>query len=165
MKKTEIQTLYQYNSWANARILKATAEITEEQFLADASFSYGGIRGALVHTLFAEWIWRERWEGHSPTKWLLPEEFSTFDALQKRWQAEEEKINAFIENLSEADLDWTVHYKRTGGKSCENILWHLMVHLVNHGTQHRSEAAAMLTEFGQSPGDIDLVIFLRETNQ
>jgi uncharacterized damage-inducible protein DinB len=38
-----------------------------------------------------------------------------------------------------------------------------MAHLVNHGTQHRSEAAAMLTEYGYSPGDIDFIIYLRET--
>ena len=162
MKQNEILTLYQYNAWANARILNAASLATTEQFLAPATFSHGSLRGTLVHILFAEWIWRNRWEGRSPTGWLMPEDFLSFDSLLSRWRTEEQALMAFVEKVSEANLDNIVHYKRTGGEPDENILWHLMVHLVNHGTQHRSEAAAMLTEFGHSPGDIDLIIYLRE---
>jgi uncharacterized damage-inducible protein DinB len=35
----------------------------------------------------------------------------------------------------------------------------MMVHVANHGTQHRSEVAAMLTAFGRSPGDLDALYF------
>lgn len=35
-----------------------------------------------------------------------------------------------------------------------------MIHPVNHATQHRSEAAAVLTQFGYSPGDLDLLLFI-----
>lgn len=162
MKKSEILTLYQYNAWANARILNAAANMTPEQFLAPATFSYGGLRGTLVHTLFAEWIWRQRWEGHSPTKGFTSDDFPTLNSLRSRWDTEEKALMAFVESMSESDLDSTIRYSRMGGEPRENTLWHLMVHLVNHGTQHRSEAAAMLTDFGHSPGDIDLIVFLRE---
>jgi uncharacterized damage-inducible protein DinB len=35
-----------------------------------------------------------------------------------------------------------------------------MMHQVNHATQHRSEAAVMLTQFGHSPGWLDLLYYI-----
>jgi uncharacterized damage-inducible protein DinB len=149
MKKDDILTLYQYNSWANARILNAAAKVTTEQFLVHEDFSHGSLCDTLVHILFAEW--------------LLPEDFPTFESLQKRWNLEENNLMTFVESVNDERLGSTIHYRTTSGKQHQNTLWHLMVHLVNHGTQHRSEAATMLTKFGHSPGDIDLILFLRET--
>jgi uncharacterized damage-inducible protein DinB len=162
MKKSEILTFYQYNAWANARILDTTAQVTPEQFLAPASYSHGGLRGTLTHILFAEWIWRKRWEGISPTEGFTPEDFPKFEALHDRWQAEEKLLMEFVEKLSDEALERIVVYKTTSGKPRQNPLWHLMLHLVNHGTQHRSEAAIMLTDLGHSPGDIDFIKYLRE---
>ena len=162
MKQNEILTLYQYNSWANARILNMVARVTPEQFLAPATFSHGGLRGTLVHTLSAEWIWRKRWEGDSPTHILHPEDFPSFGVLHSRWQAEEKALMNFVEYTDEATLESIISYTTTRGKFYQNVLWQLMTHVVNHGTQHRSEAAAMLTDLGCSPGDIDFIVFLRE---
>jgi uncharacterized damage-inducible protein DinB len=162
MKNSEILILYRYNAWANNRILNVASRLTAEQYLAPAPFSHGGMRSTLVHTLSAEWIWRRRWEGQSPNEVLKLENFPTFEALRNRWQEEEKALLAFVENADEEALDKTIRYTTTSGKPYENILWHLMLHLVNHGTQHRSEAAAILTGFGCSPGDIDMIVFLRE---
>jgi uncharacterized damage-inducible protein DinB len=162
MNKQDIQLLYQYNHWANKRILDATTNVTGEQFLAPASYPHGGLRGTLAHTLFAEWIWRKRWQGESPTQRIKPEEFPTFHSLRTRWMEEKKALDAFLGGLTDERLNAPFQFKTTHGEVMENILWQAMAHLVNHGTQHRSEAAAMLTEFNHSPGDIDFIVFLRE---
>lgn len=162
MNKQDIQLLYQYNRWVNERILNAVENVTEEQFLAPASYPHGGLRGTLTHTLFAEWIWRRRWQGESPSQRIHPEEFTTLDSLRARWLEEEKALDAFVASLTDEKLNAPFQYKNTRGDEMENILWQAMVHVVNHGTQHRSEAAAMLTEFNHSPGDIDFIVFLRE---
>lgn len=163
MNKQDILSLYRYNQWANAKILNAAANITPEQYLADASFPHGGVRGTLIHTLFAEWIWRKRWEGISPTVRLKPDDFPTFDSLRARWAEEEKLLMAFVDSLTNERLDGHFDYTSTDGTPYRRVLWQAMAHVVNHGTQHRSEAAAMLTDFGQSPGDIDMIYFLNES--
>lgn len=160
MNKQDILLLYKYNQWSNAKILNAAANVTEEQYLAPASFPHGGLRSTLVHALFAEWIWRHRWEGTSPTHRLKPEDFPTFESLRTRWVEEEKLLMAFVENLTDERLHEIFDYTSTEGKAHTRILWQAMAHLVNHGTQHKTEAAAILTGFGYSPGDIDLIVFL-----
>ena len=41
-------------------------------------------------------------------------------------------------------------------------VWQMLVHVVNHGTQHRAEAAALLTGEGRSPGELDLINYAEE---
>jgi uncharacterized damage-inducible protein DinB len=162
MNKQDIVLLYKYNQWTNKKILDAASSVTPEQFLTPASFPHGGLRGTLVHALFAEWIWRQRWEGTSPTYRLKPEDFHTFEALQTRWSEEERLLMAFVDGLTDERLNSKFSYKSTDGKPHERILWQAMAHLVNHGTQHKTEAAALLTAFGKSPGDIDMIYYFIE---
>jgi uncharacterized damage-inducible protein DinB len=163
MNKQDILTLYKYNQWANAKILNAAANVTQEQYLAPAKFPHGGLQGTLVHSLSAEWIWRKRWEGTSPTMLLKPAEFPTFDSLRVRWEVEENELMTFVDRLTNEKLNSPFSYASTKGEPFTRILWQAMAHVVNHGTQHRSETAAQLTDFGYSPGDIDMIYFLIES--
>jgi uncharacterized damage-inducible protein DinB len=162
MNKQDLLRLYQYNAWSNAKILDAASRVTTAQFLTEAPFPHGNLRGTLHHTLFAEWVWRNRWEGTPSNIWLTAENFPTFEALRMRWAEEESHLMDFVTNVPEEQLYSKLSYVSTEGFPHERVLWETMVHLVNHGTQHKTEAAAILTGMGHSPGDIDLIVFLNE---
>jgi uncharacterized damage-inducible protein DinB len=162
MNKQNLQTLFRYNQWANKKIFTAASNLTSDQFISPGNFPHGGLRSTLTHTLFAEWIWRKRWEGVSPTTRIKPEEFNTFESLKTRWLEEEKELMEFVDEVTDEKLNSVFQYTSTEGVKYENILWESMAHVVNHGTQHRTEAATMLTDFGHSPGDIDMILFLRK---
>ena len=162
MNKEDMLILFQYNVWSNAKILYAASSITQEQFLAPAPFPHGSLRATLVHALFGEWVWRKRWEGIPQNPVWQQEDFPTLKSLRSRWVEEESKLKKFVDNLTDEMLYRKFHYVSTEGFPHERMLWESMVHLVNHGTQHRTEAAAILTGMGYSPGDIDLIVYLNE---
>src|SRR5207248_11666353 len=65
----------------------------------------------------------------------------------------------FLAGLTEADLERDYARERPDGRVYVYKLWQMLLHVANHGTQHRSEVAAMLTGFGRSPGNLDLLGF------
>jgi uncharacterized damage-inducible protein DinB len=162
MQTADLVTLYDYNYWANRRILRAAANLTEEQFLASTPLSWGSVRDVLAHTLSAEWAWRVRCqEGLAPTSLLDPAELPTLAALQSRWHDEEHAMRAYVSGLTDAEINSIKPYRSTKGQPFAQVLWQILVHVVNHGTQHRAEVAHVLTGYGYSPGDIDFIVYLR----
>lgn len=162
MNIQDIQLIYNYNYWANGKILAAASKVTQEQFLASAEFPFGGLRGTLVHILDAEYGWRGLFEKNSFNDELNPKDFPTLLSVEERLHEEEKAMRAYLNNLRDEDMNRHLRYMADSGVERDRIHWHCLVHVVNHGTQHRSEAAAILTGFDASPGDLDFTVFLND---
>ncbi|MGE5071894.1 MAG: DinB family protein [Anaerolineae bacterium] len=163
MDLADLRLMYDYNDWADDRILSASARLPHEQFVAPGSYPWGGLRGTLAHTLDAHYSWRRFFaEGAFPPDELTETGFATFDALQQRWHEEASLMRSYLGSLDDGAIRRVVTYVNDAGIKRERVLWHCLYHVVNHGTQHRSESAALLTGFGQSPGDLDFTLFLAE---
>jgi len=162
MNIKDILLIYEYNYWANKKILAASAHVTDEQFAAPASFPYGGLHGTLLHILEAEWSWRALFQKIEDASELLPADYPSLSAIEARWMEEETALRAYLSALRDGDMESHLRYTTDTGIERDRILWHCLLHVVNHGTQHRSEAAALLTDYGQSPGDLDFTVYLNE---
>ena len=162
MNTHDILTIYDYNYWATRQILVACAHVSPEQYITLTVHSFGSLRGTLVHTLDSELGWRMLLQHNtlSSFRTVREEDFPTLDSLEQSWREEERAMREYLASLSDNDLSNIVRYTTDERDKRARVLWHCLLHVVNHGTQHRTEAAAMLTDLGFSPGDIDLIYFL-----
>ena len=150
MNVDDVRYLFDYDRWATTRVLDALDGVSDEVWARTNEIGEMGLGGILVHQLGATQRWRHAIEqtGEQPA----PEEepLLSVDELRARWTNEWDAYDAFLSAISQRLLD-DVH---------EGVaVWRMLAHVVNHGTQHRSEAAALLTQIGHSPGEIDMIFF------
>jgi uncharacterized damage-inducible protein DinB len=155
MQADEIRWLFQYDRWATRRVLAVLDGLDPAAWTRADAVGDRGLGGILVHHLGASQRWRISLQtqgaddGPEPEREPLP----AIDQLRERWEAEWADVDAWLPTLT----DGFVAFVHDGV-----AVWQMLVHVVNHGTQHRAEAAALLTAEGRSPGELDLVDFAEE---
>jgi uncharacterized damage-inducible protein DinB len=154
MLKETLLKLIDYNYWANGLILKFAEKLSNEQRSQKTAHSHSSLHEILIHIMFAEWVWRLRLTGNSPDfamikSQLRSEDYFSLKEVLEKWFDEELLLETFT-------------YTTTRGEEFKNVYYDIFTHLVFHGMQHRAEAASILHNFGQSPGDIDFLRYLRQ---
>ena len=149
----DIRYLAAYDRWATGKVLAAAEGIDPATWSATKVVDKRGLGGILVHHLGATQRWRNglAQTGLNPR----PEREPLIDLaeLRARWTVEWAAWNGWLADLDDAWLD---------AEEDGVCHWRMLAHVVNHGTQHRSEAAALLTAAGRSPGDLDMIFFAEE---
>jgi len=161
LKLSQIQLLYAYNRWANARLVSAAASLSPELLNRDLAVSYRSVFGTLQHLLWAEWRWLGRWQMRAPAG-RDPLECRDLVALRERWSEIEGEQLEFLQRLSTTDLDRSISYDNPPGTRWTYQLRHMLQHLVNHSTYHRGQVAAMLRQLDVTPPATDLLVYLDE---
>lgn len=156
MQVEDVRFLFGYDRWATRRILAALPGLGDDVWGATGVVGDRGLGAILVHALGAH----QRWRNALAQTGLEPrperEPLPAIAALIAAWDDEWAAFDAWLDTVSDDFL----RYRHEGVP-----LWQMLVHLANHGTQHRSEAAAILTAAGRSPGDLDMIFYAEELAQ
>ncbi|MGE5692159.1 MAG: DinB family protein [Candidatus Zixiibacteriota bacterium] len=159
MDLERIRALYDFNRWANGRVLEAAEKLSLEQLTKDLKNSFPSVRDTMVHIMAAEWIWLERWKGTSPRALLDAAEFPTVPAIRNRWAEIEHGQKNFLAEASAESPQKVVAYLNLRGQRWEYPLWQMLQHLVNHSTYHRGQITTMLRQLGAQPVETDLLVY------
>jgi uncharacterized damage-inducible protein DinB len=172
MTKDDIQLLYKYDRWANARVLQAASRLSAEQFTQDLGGSFPSVRDTLVHILSGEWGWLAYWNESSHSPGFLPElqarmkarfspgAFPNSNAVRLKWSEVEDELTEFVNRLTNESLEKMLPFRAGKIK-----LMHLMQHLANHSTYHRGQIAGMMRQLSSEPLSTDFHVFLLERDR
>ncbi len=158
--KELLTRLFAYNQWANRHILEGASQLDQGQLLGTTPFSHGSLQNLLFHMLRTEWVWRNLAERQTlPPGIPLLEEFPTLNSIKIRWESEAGSMHNFLLLSNDADLSKIVEVSDRRGVEHQYAIYQMLAHIILHGMQHRSEAAAILTGYGRSPGDMDFIFY------
>ncbi len=166
MRVSEATTLFDYLYWIRDRILRAAAELEDDEFTAPDTVTNRDLRATLVHELDVQWSWRERLRGADWEEWgesaeLRGEDYPTVAAIAEHWARDERETRVWLAGLADDDLD----APPVRDEDRAQPLWIFVMHLVSHGIQQFSEAAVLLSRAGHSPGDIGFLEFIQSRSR
>jgi uncharacterized damage-inducible protein DinB len=153
-----------FHDWANERILRAAVEAGPGAAMARLPGSYGGgsLHALLAHLVASERNWLARWQGDAEARVDGPKAWPTVAAVRAAWEEARAGRARFFAELDEARLRAACRYRRNSPPVLEERpLWQLVLHVFNHSTHHRAEAAAILTTVGHAPESVDLIDYIR----
>ncbi len=154
--------LLSYNTWANNRMLDATSQLDAEQFARELGGSYPSTQATLAHMVWAEWLWLERWQDHSPMEVFQPSQFPSPQSVSSRWRAIQAGQGVFMSSLTEEALQRVGRYINRKGETWEYVRWRQLQHLFNHSTYHRGQVTNMLRQLGADPATTDFLVYWDE---
>jgi uncharacterized damage-inducible protein DinB len=162
--KQHFALMAQYNAWANTRLYRMAAQLSDEQYRRDVSAYFKSLHGTLNHLLVADriWMWRLTGTGVAPTRLdaLLHEDL---EGLTEARRTEDLRIESYVEQLTNEQLDGPIEYRMFNGSQQKQPLREVLAHLFNHQTHHRGQAHAILTTLGmKEPESLDVLWMLRE---
>ena len=150
-----------YNAWANQRLYDACGTLGDADYRAKRDSFFGSIHATLNHILVGDRIWLSRFEGRShDIKSLDQILFNEFAALKVAREAEDTRILAYADKLTEADLAGRLDYRNMAGQENSIPLAVAIGHFFNHQTHHRGQVHAMLSGTPIAPPPLDLLYFL-----
>ena len=164
MNLATIRTLFAYSAWATERIFTQVEQLTTEQFTSAPIATLPSVRQILAHMLGAETLWLTRLRTGELGRGIDAANFPDAASLRHAWNEQQATMRSFLDTLTDDRLTQAVRFERRGA-TLELLLWQVLFQLINHGTQHLSEIAVLLTDYGHSPGDLDFLFFVMHAKQ
>lgn len=159
MNADAFRHLYDYHFAENRKIWDTCISgLTLDQFNRDPGYSRGSARGQILHLMDAEEVWFSELRGVDPSEPLPATTTDDRQIIRARWDSVEQDMRHYLAKLRDDMLFDTPIKEPEEDKNL--IVWQVLLHVINHGTDHRAQLLRLLNDLGAKTGPQDYIFYV-----
>lgn len=158
MNATAFRQFFDYHFSENRKIWDSyITHLSQEQFIQDANYSHGSVRNQVAHMMSVDDTWFSGLRGVEIPDPLDPVTWDDRKAIRAYWDIVEQKMRDYLGNLQDEMLD---KQPFTDDEDKDLVLWQVLLHVVNHGTDHRAQLLRSLNDLGLKTTSQDFIFYV-----
>jgi uncharacterized damage-inducible protein DinB len=158
MNANAFRHFYEYHFTENRNIWdKYISALPYEKFTQNVDYSKGSIRNQIIHMMNVDDGWFKELQGLDSVDFLSPANIDEREIIRVHWDRVEQDMRAYLSKLQE---DMIFEKPMTYGKDKELTVWQVLIHVVNHGTDHRAQLLRILHDLGVKTVSQDYIFFV-----
>jgi uncharacterized damage-inducible protein DinB len=138
--------VYEYHFAENRRLWAHVSSLPQEQVTRDVAYSLGSIRDQILHLIWVDDAWFRQLRGIEPPAPLDPAAFGDRTTVRAHWDEVEQRMRDYLATLRDEMLFEKPFPDHPEDKDL--LLWQVLLHVGNHGTDHRAQILRTLSDLG-----------------
>lgn len=157
MNADAFRHFYAYHFAENHKLWdRYISQLSDEQFTLSIGYSHGSVRDQIVHLISVDDTWFSGLRGAEIPEPLHPADFHDRDSLRARWEHVEQSMRQYLATLQ----DEMLFDKPLEGEDKDLTVWQVLLHVVNHGTDHRAQILRLLNDLGVKTTSQDYIFYV-----
>lgn len=158
MNADAFRHFFEYHFAENRKIWdKCIVPLSIEQFIQNVDYSHGSIRNQIVHLMNVDDLWLRELRGMEFSEYFSPPNIDNRNMIRSHWDSVEKNMRAYLAILQD---DTLFEKPITQEEDKDLIVWQVLLHVVNHGTDHRAQLLRILHDLGVKTESQDYIFFV-----
>ena len=158
MNADAFRHFYDYHFTENRKIWDTyITSLSPEQFTQAVNYSHGSVRDQIVHLMSVDDAWFSQLRGVENPQPIERAQIDDRQTLRAHWDKVEQSMRAYLAELRD---DRLFDRPFDEGEDKDLILWQVLLHVVNHGTDHRSQLLRILNDLGVKTTSHDYIFYV-----
>jgi uncharacterized damage-inducible protein DinB len=158
MNADAFRHFYDYHFSENRKLWDFTASLSDDQFTQDVGYSYGAVRNQIVHLMSDDDMWFSGLRRVEIPDLLDPADFDDRNIIRAYWDRVEGRMREYLAELQNDMLFDQPLEEPEEDKDLK--VWQVLLHVVNHGTDHRAQLLRVLNDLGLETRSQDYIFYV-----